>query len=89
MGLCDDGEDAEDDWIEGVACLPALEQLSFDCRPRIPSEFYALQLTSLSLNFDFFDADFASEMVEEVCTSASATCSLVGPADSHQVLQVC
>ena len=72
-----------DAWIEGIACLPSLKQLHYGRCVRWPSEFFALQLTSLKLDFDF-DKDLDDELVEKVCAPASATCSLAVPAQGNK-----
>ena len=56
----------DDTWIEGIACLPSLKQLRYSQCGRLPSEFYALQLTSLSLGFHrivLFDAVMVEKFV--------------------------
>ena len=74
----------EDSWIEGTACLPSLKQLRYSDCVRLPSEFYALQLTSLKL--DFSDtADRDAVLIEQVCAPAFSTCSLASPAESQKL----
>ena len=59
----------DNNWVEGIACLPSLKELGYNYFARVPSEFYALQLTSLNLGFNEVDD---VDDVEQVCASASA-----------------
>ena len=71
----------DDTWIEGIACSPSLKQLRYTQCGRLPSEFHALQLTSLNLGSShavLFDA----VMVEKGRASASAN---YHSAEGHKV----